>query len=196
MQRGEIQVVHSFAFVMFCMVPLWRNLSQFKSSIFAIQVGPEILESFQISIDWKTMKTKSLLVQMRKNLCTGFFTDLFKMWNTKVCIYQKLEATEDIINKFASHVQIPYIKTGDLKSTQNWQRFLFSKKFKNCTYLFTCILHDYMAHDIPKEFLENSHFENTTAGFLLRCQNLLRLIPPKMMHFQAWKKMILTNNAL
>ena len=38
------------------------------------------------------------------------------MWNTKVCIivygdciYQKLEATEDIINKFVSHVQIPYI---------------------------------------------------------------------------------------
>ena len=25
------------------------------------------------------------------------------------CIYQKLEATEDIINKFVSHVQIPYI---------------------------------------------------------------------------------------
>ena len=53
-----------------------------------------------------------------------------------------------------------------------------------------------MAHDIPKEVLENSHFENTTAGFLLRCQNLLRLMPPKMMHFQAWKEMILTNNAL
>jgi hypothetical protein len=47
-----------------------------------------------------------------------------------------------------------------------------------------------------KEFLENSHFENTTAGFVLTCQNLLRLIPPKIMHFQAWKKMILANNAL
>ena len=53
-----------------------------------------------------------------------------------------------------------------------------------------------MAHDIPKEFLENSHFENRTAGFPLSCQNLLRLIPPKMMHFQAWKKIILTNKAL
>ena len=52
-----------------------------------------------------------------------------------------------------------------------------------------------MAHDIPKVFLENSHFENTTAGFPLRCQNLLRLIPPKIMDFQAWKKLILTNNA-
>ena len=57
-------------------------------------------------------------------------------------------------------------------------------------------LNEGMAHDISKEFLEDSHFENTTAGFLLRCQNLLRLIPPKMMHFQAWKKMILTNIAL
>jgi hypothetical protein len=53
-----------------------------------------------------------------------------------------------------------------------------------------------MAHDITKEFLENSHFENTTTGFLLRFQNLLRLIPPKMMPFQAFKKMILTNDAL
>jgi hypothetical protein len=53
-----------------------------------------------------------------------------------------------------------------------------------------------MAHDIQKEFLENSHFENITAGFLLRCQNLLWLIPPKMMHVQAWKKLIFTNNAL
>ena len=65
-----------------------------------------------------------------------------------------------------------------------------------CAYFFTCILPDYMAHDITKEFLENSHFESTTTDFLLGCQNLLRLIPPKMMPFQAWKKMILTNNAL
>ena len=57
-------------------------------------------------------------------------------------------------------------------------------------------LPDYMAHDISKEFWKNIHFENMTAGFLLKCQNLLRQIPPKMMHFQAWKNMILTNNAL
>ena len=43
-------------------------------------------------------------------------------------------------------------------------------------------------------FERNSHFENMTAGFLLRCQNLLRYFTPEMMHFQAWKKMILTNN--
>ena len=40
------------------------------------------------------------------------------------------------------------LKTGDLKSTQNWIRFLFSKKFKNCVYFFTCILPDYMAHGL------------------------------------------------
>ena len=88
------------------------------------------------------------------------------------------------------------VKTGDLKRTQNWIWYLFSKEFKNHVYFFTCILPDYVAHAISKEFLENSHFEDTTAGFLLWCQNLLRLIPPKMMHFQAWKKMIFTNIAL
>jgi hypothetical protein len=53
-----------------------------------------------------------------------------------------------------------------------------------------------MAHDIPKEFVKNSHFEDMTAGFLLRCQNLLRQISPKMKHFQALKKLVFTNNAL
>jgi hypothetical protein len=42
-----------------------------------------------------------------------------------------------------------------------------------------------MAHGFPKEFKKNSHFENITAGFLLRCQNLLQQIPPKMMRFLA-----------
>jgi len=46
-------------------------------------------------------------------------------------------------------------------------------------------LPDYMAHDIHKGFGKNIHFENMTAGFLLRCQNLLWQIPPKTMHFQA-----------
>ena len=42
---------------------------------------------------------------------------------------------------------------------------MFSKKLKNCAYFFTCILPDYMAQDMLKEFLENSHFENTRARF-------------------------------
>jgi hypothetical protein len=53
-----------------------------------------------------------------------------------------------------------------------------------------------MAHDISREFKKNIHFENMPASFLLRCQNLLRQIPPKMMHFQAWKNVILKENAL
>ena len=44
-----------------------------------------------------------------------------------------------------------------------------------------------MPHEITKEFKKNSHFENMTAGFLLRFQNSLRQNTSKMMHFQAWK---------
>ena len=57
-----------------------------------------------------------------------------------------------------------------------------NEKLRNCVYFFACILPDYMAHDIPKGFGKNIHFENMTAGFLLRCQNLLWQIPPKMRH--------------
>jgi len=39
-----------------------------------------------------------------------------------------------------------------------------------------------MAYDIPKDFLKNNHFENMTAGFPLRCQNLTWQITRKMMH--------------
>ena len=78
-----------------------------------------------------------------------------------------------------------FLKTGDLKSTQHWLRFLFNKKLRNCVYFLTCILPDNMAHDFFKEFLKDSHFEDMTAWFLLRWQNLLQQISPKMMHFQA-----------
>ena len=49
-----------------------------------------------------------------------------------------------------------------------------NKKFWKIFYFFTCILSDYVAHDITKEFWKDSHLENMTAGFLLRCQNWLR----------------------
>ena len=55
---------------------------------------------------------------------------------------------------------------------------------------FTCIIPDYVAYESQKEFWKKSHFENTRAGFLLRCQNTLRQNSPKIMHFQAWKKII------
>ena len=82
-----------------------------------------------------------------------------------------------------------------LENNTNLNPFFYLTKSSEIDF-FTCILPDYMAHSIPKEFWENSHFENMTAGFLQRCKNLLRWIAPKMMHFQPWKKLILTNNAL
>ena len=51
---------------------------------------------------------------------------------------------------------------------------MFSKKFKKWFYIFTCITPDYMGVDNNKEILKNSHFENITADFLQRCQNLVR----------------------
>ena len=77
------------------------------------------------------------------------------------------------------------LKSDLLKSIQISIKFFFNKKFKNGFYFFTCILPDYVAHDISKEFWENSPFKKMTAGFLLRCQNLLRWNTPEMMHFEA-----------
>ena len=37
------------------------------------------------------------------------------------------------------------------------------EKFKKIFYPFTCILPNYVAHDITKEFWKNNHFENMTA---------------------------------
>ena len=67
------------------------------------------------------------------------------------------------------------------------------QKAQKISYSFTCILPDYVANEITKEFWKNSHFENRRAGFLLRCQNILRYFTPEMIHFQAWKKLIFTN---
>ena len=70
-----------------------------------------------------------------------------------------------------------------------------NEKFKFFFYFFVCILPDYVAHDIAKEFWKNSHFENVTAGFLLRCQKSLRQTTPEIKHFQGWQKYIFTNTA-
>ena len=60
------------------------------------------------------------------------------------------------------------------KKYDSFRLKIFSnKKFWKTFYFFTCILPDYVAHDITKEFWKNSHSENMTAGFLLRCQNWL-----------------------
>ena len=62
---------------------------------------------------------------------------------------------------------------------------MLNQEFRNFANFFTCILPDYMADKITKELLLNSHFDSMTAGSLLRAQNLLGQITPKMMHFQA-----------
>ena len=46
-----------------------------------------------------------------------------------------------------------------------------NEKFRK--YFFTCIVPDYVPHEILKEFWKNSHFENLRAGLILRCQNSL-----------------------
>ena len=65
------------------------------------------------------------------------------------------------------------------KSSENG--FIFLPAF----YLIICLM------KAKKIFWNNSHFERKRAGFLLRCQNSLRKITPKMMHEKIKK---LTNN--
>ena len=57
-------------------------------------------------------------------------------------------------------------------------------------YFFTCILLDYLAHEITKEFWKNIHFENMTAAFLLRCQNWPRWEISLLCHWNidSWKQ--------
>ena len=90
-------------------------------------------------------------------------------------------------------IQVRKLKT-DRK--WKWQKFFqkfISEKFKKQFYSFICILPDYLSHESSKIFWKKRHFKDMRAGFLRRCQNSLRQNSPKIMHFQAWKKMFLTN---
>ena len=71
--------------------------------------------------------------------------------------------------------------------TQLYSKILLEKKLTNWFWFFTSILPDYVPHESQKEFWKNSHFENTRAGFLLRCQKSLRQNTPKIIYFQARK---------
>ena len=73
------------------------------------------------------------------------------------------------------------------KRDKGISRIFFSKKFRKWFNYFTCILPNYLTNKSQKEFWKNNHFENTRAGFLLRCQNPLRQNTSKIMHFQIWK---------
>ena len=71
------------------------------------------------------------------------------------------------------------------KSHKSIFKNFINEKFRKWFYFFTCILPDYVPHESFKEFWKNSHFKNTRASFLLRCQNTLRQTTHEMMHFQA-----------
>ena len=88
------------------------------------------------------------------------------------------------------------IKYSDLKwMRQKFYLFFINEKFKKILYFFTCILPNYVPHEITKEFWKNSHFWNVTAGFLLGCQNSLQWNTPEKIHFQECLFFIFTNIA-
>ena len=103
-------------------------------------------------------------------------TPLSHVLETHLC-YLQLQALYSFSTFFfvkkAISISWNYVKTGHLKKRQKYIQISIKNIFKKVVY-YTCILPDYMAHDITKEFWKNSHFENMTAGFLLRCQNSLR----------------------
>ena len=88
------------------------------------------------------------------------------------------------------------IKTGRLKRSQFSIQLFISWKLQKLFYFLTCILADFVADEITKEFWKSSHFENITAGFLLRCQNTLRWNTPEKMRFTGVKYPFFTHIAL
>ena len=52
-----------------------------------------------------------------------------------------------------------------MKSTKLYSKLLLVKSSES-TFVFTCILPDYVFHESLKEFWQNRHFENMRAGFL------------------------------
>ena len=88
--------------------------------------------------------------------------------------------------KYSTCILPNNIDWSEMKEKMYIQNFTIEKSKKIFNY-FTCILPDSMANGVIKEFWKNSHFENMTASFLLRCQNSLRQTSPKIMHFQRWK---------
>ena len=62
-----------------------------------------------------------------------------------------------------------YLDSDWKRMSQKCYQFVINEKKKS--YFFTYILPNYVFHEITKEFGKNGHFENMTAGFLLRCHN-------------------------
>ena len=93
------------------------------------------------------MLYKKRVIKRPEKLWWGY--DLFSLINALLIVWLHINATK-VISK------------------------IYEWKVQKLCLFFTCILPDYIAHDIPKEFWKNIHFENMTPGFLLRCQNSLR----------------------
>ena len=66
------------------------------------------------------------------------------------------------------------------KDTKFNQVFFLIKSSEIILIFLPEFLPDYMAHDITKQFWKNIHFENMTAGFILRYENLLWYFTPEM----------------
>ena len=92
-----------------------------------------------------------------------------------------------------SHFNLPII-TITLILIQNWYKLRSDSKdlshFIILHNIFYLHLPDYVGHQSLKDFFLNSHFENMTAGFLLRCQNTLRREICLICHWNidSWKQ--------
>ena len=77
-------------------------------------------------------------------------------------------------------MQIPNLAMHQLTFTKDWagkKVTILQSKFlmvKSSELFKSSYILDYVAHEIIKDFLKNSHFENMIAGFHQMCQNLLR----------------------
>ena len=124
--------------------------------------------------------------------CTVIGLDIRWVW---VCLNLKYIPYSGKSNR-PYYIFLPYSRYDKIKITKI--EFLIIHKvctLKNNTNLNSifCLIKSSEIIFLPtfyltKEFEKISIFENMTAGFLMRCQNLLRQINPEIMHFQAWKR--------
>ena len=80
------------------------------------------------------------------------------------------------------------VKVWSIKNNTNLNSIFCLVKSSKIGGFFTCILPDYVAHDITKEFWKNSHFENMRVVFLLRCQSWLRWGKRLICHWNSWRQ--------
>ena len=116
--------------------------------------------------------------------------DQFK--NSNWCLWKSsIEKIRKTIANFIVRTYYLLYVDSDLKRIrQKFYQFFINEKFKKILNFFTCILPNYVPHEITKEFWKNSHFENVRADFLLRCQNSLRWEICLICHWNidSWKQ--------